>query len=391
MEEKEQSDWLIYLSLTGLLLFGMITVFSATRATYGYYFVIRQCLWIVLGTLVAALVSKMDYRCMARYAHWFYLSGIVFLVSLFLLGKRVNGATSWLDLGFLRLQPSELTRLTTLFMLARVYEQKKGICQSWTELVQVGALLSIPTVLILLQPDLGMSLIYCSLLVCFFVLTQLPPKFHFALFAILILFFLLLGGLYLYTPELFFRLIRPHQWERLTSFLHPESDPLGSGFQYMQARKLVGSGQLGGMGMFYLLAAQGTKLPEQHTDFIFAVVAQEWGFIGASCLLLLYFLLLYRLIQWAMRTPDPFAAFFISGLVTMWSFQIFVNIGMNIGLSPITGLTLPFISYGGSSLLSNLIGFALAVCMRKPPPLWELEEKEAEELQRLSRQPIRNK
>jgi rod shape determining protein RodA len=373
VEEKANQEFEVYLVLFLLLAAGLVTIFVATRGD-GLHLLEKQFVWMVIGAGCLILLRTFDYRHYANQVIHLYGMGIVLLLSVFLFGKKVNGALSWIDLKVLHIQPSELTKITTLLMLARLYEWNQGHFFKREEIGKAAILVFLPTMLVLMQPDLGMSLIYLSMLGCFLVMSRLSGWMHITYIMVTIIFSFSLFGLYIFSPDLFFRVVRPHQFERLLSFIHPESDPLGSGYQYIQARKVVGSGQLDGMGGMWVQTANGSRLPEQHTDFIFAVIAQQWGFLGASILLLLYFFLFYRLIEWAMRTPDPFASFFISGMVTIWSFQVFVNIGMNIGLSPITGLTLPFISYGGSSLISNLIAFGMIVSMRKPSTLWKLDK-----------------
>lgn len=371
LHNKQQS--LLLFTLSGLIVISLISIFVATRELAGYPYVKRQVIWILAGTALLLLLQRQDYRLLVRKAYWFYGVGLLFLISVYVLGKKVNGAVSWIDLGIFRMQPSELTRLTTLLLLAKVYEACKGECTTTRQILLCSVILAIPTAAVLLQPDLGMAIIYVSLCGCFILLTRFSGELI-RLWLIVLGVVILIGTtVTLLWPHLLDQLLRPHQLERLTSFLHPEFDPLGSGYQYIQARSVVGSGELGGTGLLWVITANGGKLPEQHTDFIFAVIAQQWGFIGASLLLLLYFVLFYILVQWAMGTPDLFASFFISGMVTMWFFQVFVNIGMNIGLSPITGLTLPFISYGGSSFITNMIGMGLVLSMKTPPPLWELE------------------
>jgi len=375
MEEQKTSDPEVYFAMALILTAGLFTIYVATQ-DHLQTLVWKQLTWAAVGIGCFLLLRNVDYRYYAQHALYLYGAGILLLLSVFVIGKKVNGAISWIDLGPLNIQPSELTRITTLIMLARLYEWNQGIFHKHEEIGKALLFVLLPTGLVLLQPDLGMALIYLALLGAFFVMSKIPNSVYISIIMVTILFAVFLYGLYSYSPSLFFQVVRPHQFERLLSFLDPESDPLGSGYQYIQARKLVGSGQLGGMTNVWALSSGGSKLPEQHTDFIFAVVAQHWGFLGGSILLLLYFFLFFRLVAWAMRTPDPFAAFFISGMVTMWAFQVFVNIGMNIGLSPITGLTLPFISYGGSSLISNLIAFAMIVSMRQPSPSWKLSQLE---------------
>lgn len=368
-----KQQFLLYVTLSGLIAISLVTIFIATRELAGYPFLKRQAVWIVVGTGMLLALQRQNYRQFVKRAPWLYGFGLIFLLSVYVLGKKVNGAVSWIDLGFFRMQPSEITRLTTLLLLAKVYELCKGECTRARQILLFMVVLAVPTMLVLFQPDLGMAIIYFSMCGCFLLLTRFSGELVRFLLLVGFLVCVIVVTLFHALPQLSDQLLRPHQVERLTSFLHPEIDPLGSGFQYIQARSVVGSGQLGGTGLLWVVTANGAKLPEQHTDFIFAVIAQQWGFIGASVLLLLYFLLFYLMVQWAMGTPDLFASFFISGMVTMWFFQIFVNIGMNIGLSPITGLTLPFISYGGSSFITNMIALGLVLSMRSPPPLWELE------------------
>lgn len=368
---KQQS--LLLFTLSGLIAISLLTIFIATRELPGYPFLKRQAAWVVVGAGLLFFLQRQNYRMFVKNAAWLYGFGLVFLLSVFVLGRKVNGAISWIDLGFFRMQPSEITRLTTLLLLAKVYETCKGECRQARQVLLCLTVLAVPTFFVLLQPDLGMAIIYFSMCGCFVLLTRFSGELIRLLVICVCVVGILFAAVVQVVPELPDQLLRPHQLERLTSFLHPETDPLGSGYQYIQARSVVGSGQLGGTGLLYVVTSNGGKLPEQHTDFIFAVIAQQWGFIGASVLLLLYFLLFYIMVQWAMGTPDPFASFFISGMVIMWFFQIFVNIGMNIGLSPITGLTLPFISYGGSSFITNMMALGLVLSMKTPPPLWEFE------------------
>ncbi len=365
---------IIFLVICCLITYSLSAIYTATKSVPLSSYALKQAVWAGIGFFCMLVIRKIDYRIWAKYAVWIYCLGIDALFSVFLLGKRVNGALSWIDLGVLNIQPSELTKITTLILLARLYELKNGSFYRVSHLLLVVAAVAFPAMLVLVQPDLGMALVYLSILGCFLIMTRFPYWVHLALATAVIGFFVSIYSLYSYSTDLFYQVIRPHQFERLTSFIHPEDDPLGSGYQYIQAKKVVGSGQLGGMGILQLLQSGNEELPEQHTDFIFAVIAHQWGFAGASLLLILYFLLFYQLVHWAMTTPDLFASFFISGIVTMWAFQIFVNIGMNIGLSPITGLTLPFISYGGSSFITNMIACGFVLGMHTPSPLWELEK-----------------
>lgn len=375
MEKIEKRNAaIIYFVLFGLIVYSLAAVYMATKAHPLSILAIKQAVWVGIGCSFMLMISKVDYRIWSRFAFIIYVVGIAAICSVFVLGKKVNGALSWIDLRILSVQPSELTKLTTLIMLARLYEKQNGSFFELRQLLLVVGTITFPMMLVLIQPDLGMALVYLSLLGCFFVMTRVSSWVHIALVCAIVALLVALYSLYSYSTDMFYQIIRPHQFERLTSFLHPEDDPLGSGYQYIQARKVVGSGQLGGMGILQILKTNQEKLPEQHTDFIFAVIAHQWGFMGASALLFLYFLLFYQLIHWAIETPDLFASFFISGMVTMWSFQIFVNVGMNIGLSPITGLTLPFISYGGSSFITNLIACGFLLSMREPSPFWELEQ-----------------
>lgn len=370
---EKQNPAVLYLVLCGLIAFSLAAVTTATKASPATILPYKQAIWVGIGFVTMIVISRVDYRIWAKKAHWIYGFGIVAVCSVFVLGKKINGALSWIDLGVLSIQPSELTKITTLILLARVYELNNGIFYQTGQLSLVAGIIGLPTLLVLVQPDLGMALVYLSLFGCFLIVTRVSNWVHLALATAAIGLFLGLYSLYSYSEDFFYQVIRPHQFERLTSFLHPEDDPLGSGYQYIQAKKVVGSGQLSGMGILQLLNSHHEKLPEQHTDFIFAVIAHQWGFAGASALLILYFLLFTQLVHWAMNTPDLFASFFISGMVTMWSFQIFVNIGMNIGLSPITGLTLPFISYGGSSFITNLMACGFLLSMHSPSPTRQLE------------------
>lgn len=373
MERERESDTLLVFALTGLVMAGIMSVTMASLGKAGYTYSIKQLIWAMIGMLLITGLRTIPYRLLARHAIAIYTGGIILLASVYFIGKKVNGATSWIDLGPISLQPSELARLTSLILLAHFYDRHKGVFTRTGDVWKAILTVLLPTLLVLAQPDLGMAMVYLSLLGCFFVMAKVPLWIPLLTMTGAVAMIAGLYSLYHWSPDLFFQLVRPHQFERITSFLHPENDPLGSGYQYIQAQRYVKSGSLGGTGDLWLSFSTDGKLPEQHTDFIFAVIAQKWGFIGASGLVLLYFLLFYRMISLAMLATDRFVAFFLSGIVTMWAFQVFVNIGMNIGLSPITGLTLPFVSYGGSSLLSNMMAIGLILGMIHPSPLQPLE------------------
>lgn len=368
---------LLFLKLDGILLlvllsFTFISIISISSATYSSNadFAQKQQMWYIVGFLCLFLVLLFDYRILkeGRILEVMYGIGILLCLLVFIpgLGVKVNGAQLWIGVGEFRFQPSEWMKVVLILILAKHFSDRKVEVLHARDIWKAFIWFFIPFVIILLQPDLGTALIFIAILTSMLFVRGLSMKW-FVLGGLMIA--VIIGGiLFLYwtSSPLLNVILKEHQIERIQTFLDPASDPTGAGYQATQAKIAIGSGMLTGKGYQQGTQAQGEWIPEPHNDFIFAVISEEFGFIGASLLLLVYLIFFYRMLVIASRSTDLFGVLVISGVMGMLLFQVFQNIGMTIGLMPITGIPLPFISYGGSSLVSQLIavGIVLNIGMR---------------------------
>lgn len=360
-------DWVIVFILIG---FGIFSYLGISGASPNLSLEGKQVIWYVIGFIFLAFVLLFDYNLIGNFTYIFYGIGLILLVGV-LFTPPINNATSWYNLGFFSFQPAELMKLITIITLAKYLskkaEQEDEPFQYLFELIPVFAIIGVPMLLILIQPDLGNAVVFTGILISMMIVGGVKGK-HFALFGAMAgSFFGLMTYLYQFKQEIFFKLIKPYQWNRIVYWLNPELDPVGQGFQLKQSLIAIGSGQLIGKGLNAGTQAKFGWVPVGESDFIFTVIAEELGFLGSSLLIFLFFLLIYRMVRIAMDAKDPFGSYVVSGVVGMFVFQIFENIGMTIQLMPITGITLPFISYGGSSLVTNfiIVGLVLNVGMRR--------------------------
>ena len=346
-------DWLLLLLTLTLLSIGVMAVYSATYEN-GHHlspWAARQLSWAALGLLGMFAAFAVDYRRLESWAYIPYGLSLGLLVLVPLVGSSGGGARRWIALGFFSLQPSELVKVTLLLVLARDFHryappQGYGL----RELIYPAVLVAIPAGLILAEPNLGTAMVLGLLFLSLVFAAGIRLR-SFMLAG-------LAGGGVL---PLLWHHMKSYQKQRVLSFLNPDSDPLGAGYHMIQSKITVGSGMLWGKGFL-----QGTQnrldfLPEKHTDFVFAVVAEEWGFIGTAVLLALYCALLMRLLMIAGQARDRFSALIAVGVASIVFWQMLINIGMNLGMLPVVGVPLPLLSYGGSSLLTMMIALGLAL------------------------------
>jgi rod shape determining protein RodA len=342
------------------------TKFSATLQSHWYgAFHIKQLLWITGGLAAMFLFSKIDYHRLLDWAYWAYGLGLLALVAVKLVGVTVLHARRWIRIGPVHFQPSEWVKLILILAVARYFANLGGRSITWRDILKSLVLVGIPLVLVLVQPDLGTSLTYVPILVVGLFLGGINIRQSIVL---LICGTVLIAGVW---TDGFgvghFKVLKNFQKARLTSFVNPDSDPKGTGYQLRQSLIAVGSGGVWGKGMAKGTQTQGDFLPIPHADFIFAAFSEEWGFVGALAVLLLYFFILMRLIQNAQTAADLSGSLIIMGVVAVLTFQIAVNVGMVIGFMPVTGIPLPLMSYGGSSVLFTFLalGAAMNVRMRR--------------------------
>jgi rod shape determining protein RodA len=350
-------DWTL---LTLVLLMSVISVLeikSATLHTKFHGFGEKQIEFLIAGVVMMFIISVIDYHRLLDLSPWAYGVSFVLLVAVKAVGQKVLGARRWINLGGgVHFQPSEWVKLVLILVVARYFWGLAGRHLSWLDIGKAFALVCIPMGLVLIQPDLGTALTYFPVLVAGLFLGGIRPR----QVAILVLgVAVVIGGAYVSGKRL-----KPYQQARLTSFMNPDADPKGSGYQIKQSLIAVGSGGLWGKGTNKGTQTQGDFLPIPYTDFIFAAFCEEHGFVGGVGILLLYFLILTRLIQNAQQASDLPGTFIVMGVVAVILFQIVVNIGMVVGLMPVTGIPLPLMSYGGSSILFTFLALGIVMNIR---------------------------
>ena len=351
-------DWILIGSVAGLVTYGLWSIADITRhdvTADPHYFLTRQLVYASIGVvgLVAAVLIPPDlYRTRWR----LIFGGTCFLIAIVLLTGPIRGSRRWLDLGFFRFQPSEFGKVLFVLALAGfLAERSRRLNDPRTTLSAVGLGL-VPIFLVFLQPDFGSALVYCAAVAAVLLVAGTPWSHLTALAAgTVVVAVLVLGVL----PAAGLPLLKDYQQQRLTGFLNPASDPGGTTYNITQSKNAIGSGQLRGRGPENATQTTLNFLPEHHTDFVFASLAEERGFVGAGLLLMLYLLVVWRGLRIITIAREPFTAIVAGGLVIGMLFQIFVNVGMTMGIAPITGIPLPFVSVGGSSMIANLIAVGL--------------------------------
>jgi rod shape determining protein RodA len=360
-------DWVLILAVLALALIGTLLVWSATRADLAQAganpntYLEKELLNVAIGLVLMAAVSLVDYRLLRVYTPLVYAAACLgLLVVLSPLGVTVNGAHSWIALpGGFQIEPSEFAKIGLILMLAVILSelrdraQRPGLRELALALGCGGLLL----VLVGLQPDLGVAVLLVVLLVGIIALSGIRLRWLAGLGVAGALVALAVWSLHL---------LKPYQVQRLTAFVNPAADPRGTGYSAAQAKIAIGSGQMFGQGLFHGQLVAGNFVPEQHTDFIFSVAGEELGFVGAVVIIALLAIVLLRALRIAARADDMFGLLVASGIAIWFGVQSFINIGMTIGITPVTGLPLPFVSYGGSAMFADMIavGVLLAVHRR---------------------------
>lgn len=354
-ERKRGPDFFLFMAVLFLLTLGIVMVFSSSYVYAqtvfgdGAHFLRNQLLWTLLGIAGMVTVMKIDYQVFKRWAPQLMGLAVLLLILVIIpgIGISIKGSRRWLGFGPLTFQPSEIAKLAVVVFLARTLSaQPQRIKQFFKGFLPPLLAVGIVCGLILAQPDLGtaVTIAACAYLM---LLAAGAKESHLVVLALLGIALVVLAAI-----------VEPYRMERLTAFLNPWADPLDTGFQTIQSLYAVGSGGLLGVGL-----GEGRQkflyLPEQHTDFIFAVLCEELGFIGASFVLLLFFVFMWRGLKIALKAPDNFGALLAVGITGMVIIQAIINIGVVTGCLPVTGITLPFISYGGSSLTLNLLGIGI--------------------------------
>ncbi|MDI6617372.1 MAG: rod shape-determining protein RodA [Clostridiales bacterium] len=348
---------------------GIIAISSATKAFNGgsMKFFILQIIWIILGLAVMAVIVSIDYNTIKMYYKFIYIANVALLLLLVVLNKvtngeiggETNGAVSWFSIGTFGLQPSEFMKISLIIVFAKKIEDFEGNVNNIKNLSILFLYAAIPLGLIAAQPDLGTDMVLAAIIIGMLFMAGLDLRIIFG--------GLLTGAASIYAIWNYTKLISEEQKGRIVSFLHPELDPLGTNYQPNESKIAVGSGQIFGMGFGNGLQSGGDYVSYAYSDFIFSVIAEDFGFIGSVIVIVVYISLIFKCIGISRIAKDKFGRMLVIGVASMFIFQVFQCIGMAIGIMPITGITLPFISYGGSSMLTNMIaiGLVLNVGMRR--------------------------
>lgn len=355
-------DFYMLAAIISIVGTGILMIYSATHANYGdnngdpFFFVKRQVLWFIIGAVAMFFTISIDYRNFSKYAGKIYIFNLIILASVLVIGKTSLGAQRWIDIGPFAFQPSEFAKIFIIITLATTLEDRIGELNTLRDLLPILIHIAIPMVLIMKQPDLGTSLVFIAIFFGMVLVAGISWK---------ILAGVITTGICLL--PVFWHFLKDYQKKRIMVFLDPNVDPTGSGYHIIQSKIAIGSGGLWGQGLFSGTQSQLNFLPEHHTDFIFAVLAEELGFVGVLFLLGLYFIVIWRGMLIASEAKDNYGTLLAVGIVSMLLFHLLVNIGMNSGIMPVTGLPLFFMSYGGSSMLTNMIalGILINVGMRR--------------------------
>jgi rod shape determining protein RodA len=350
-------DWVLLGMVLLLSVISVLEIYSATLHTKFVGFHKSQMVYLSMGLVLMFVMARVSYQWLLEFAYWAYGVSIAALLAVLLVGTKVLGARRWIKLpGGIHFQPSEWVKLVLILAVARYFWSLAGRKLTYKDILKAFALVGVPMLLVLKQPDLGTALTYSPILICGLLLGGLRWR---QALVLGIVFGTLFSGLWFSG-----KLLKPYQKQRLTSFMNPDTDPRGSGYQIRQSLIAVGSGGLWGKGATKGTQTQGDFLPIPYTDFIFAAFCEEHGFVGAAFVLGLYFLILMRLIQNAQTAADLPGSFIVMGVFAVMLFQIAVNVGMVIGMMPVTGIPLPLMSYGGSSVLFTFLALGMVMNVR---------------------------
>jgi len=344
-------DWVLVFSVVPLLLAGLVTI------TGDNYFFYRQIIWISIGVFVFFLFSFIDWRFVRNSGFLFFLFLVSVLVLSFLLifGNEVRGSTGWFKLPFFSIDPADPVKLLLIFILAKYFSRRHVDIARFNHIFISGFYAAVPAALIFFQPDFGSAIVFVLIWLGLVSASGINKK-HLALvFSVMVLIFLISWML----------LLKPYQKARIATFLNPGIDPQGAGYNALQATIAVGSGQFMGKGVGYGTQSRLEFLPEHQTDFIFAAFAEEWGFLGVLIVFLAFGVLIWRILKNAYWGDSNFERFFGIGLAIFFMAHFFLHVGMNVGLLPITGLNLTFMSYGGSHMITVFAGLGILMGMRR--------------------------
>jgi rod shape determining protein RodA len=351
-------DPLLLLASLGLMACSIVTLKGATANDVPgdpHYYVVRQAIYAVVGLVLMYAISRLDYSRLREIRHVLYGLMIFLVVAVMGVATATRGAKSWIVLPFFNFQPSELGKVLLVVALSGfLVDRMRQLGRETTARVMLLGL--IPTMIVMAEPDLGSASVYVVATLALLFVAGAPWRHFAALFA---LFAVALTLVLVAAPRLGIQVLKPYQTQRLTAFLHPSADPRDAGYQQQQSKIAIGSGEKTGRGVANATQTSLNFLPEHHTDFIFAVVGETYGFAGCALVLSLYALIIWRGLRILTIAKNLYGALIAGGITAMLLFQLFVNVGMNVGIMPITGVTAPLLSYGGSSVLATFMALGL--------------------------------
>lgn len=342
----------VLLALTFIICIGgLFILYSATQVKslpFAQSYVFRQMSWIALSTALLLLIINISYQKFIDISYALYAINVTFLAFVLILGRERLGAQRWFAIGDFAFQPSEFIKISFILVLASILGSKRVDLERAKGLILPLIALAVPFLLVLVQPDLGTALLLIPIFFAMMYVAGARVK-HLVI--------LVLSGLA--TMPFFWHILRDYQKQRLLVFLNPNVDPLGAGYTIIQSKIAVGSGGLAGKGWLAGTQNQLNFLPERHTDFIFSVIGEEWGLLGALILILLFFLIIKRSLDIACSANDMHGKLIAVGIITLLTLQIVINIAMTVGFMPVVGIPLPLVSYGGSSMFTSFLAIAL--------------------------------
>ncbi|MEW6245210.1 MAG: rod shape-determining protein RodA [Nitrospirota bacterium] len=351
-------DWRFIGLVLAILFLGVLSIYSVTHAQQGGTpFYLKQLMWIALGSAAFVAMLTVDYHKIARLAYPLYAIILVLLAVVLVIGKTSRGAQRWIPIGPFAFQPSEFAKLVLILVLAHYYSSAPRI--GWLQRVVLPGLIMLPGLLLILkQPDLGSGLSFLAVYAAMLLMVGMRSQ----AIGIILLFSLML---FPFAWELLWGSLHEYQRHRIMAFVDPEYDPGGKGYHGLQSRIAIGSGELLGKGLYGGTQSQLKFLPEGHTDFVFAVFAEEWGFLGVLLLLALFVGLIWLSLEIASRAKDVLGALLAAGVIAMLCFCVVVNIGMTAGMFPIVGIPLPLMSYGGSVTITTMAALGLLLNIKR--------------------------
>ncbi|MGD0114840.1 MAG: rod shape-determining protein RodA [Dehalococcoidia bacterium] len=364
----KEFDYILLLAALALVALGILLIYSGSLPSYGSassvieHPVARQIAFAMVGVAAMFGVSRVDYRLWGYAAKWLFVAALASLLFVLVIGQAVYGSRRWIELAGTPVQPSEMAKLLVVIVLAKYLADRQERMGSASVFVTSLVIALVPTALVFAEPDLGSAIILIAIWLAIVIMAGARATHVLGL----------IGSAAVAAPFALIAVMSNYQRERIATFLDPGKDPLGSGFNTLQAQISIGSGRLFGKGLTHGTQTQLDYLRTQTTDYIFSVLGEELGFVGVVILFALFIVLLMRCLQTAASSRDPFGRLLATGICTYILFQVFINVGVNIRLVPVTGIPLPFISQGGSSLLTLFIALGIleSVRMHRGPPEW---------------------